>query len=487
MVNIVAKQLYKNIIYIAIIVIVAVIAVNAAFLLNKDDGIPAIMADNAMLIATVYDEEGMDINSAFLFSSDYKVTAVGLRQNLKVKPDLELSFHQGASAKEILIAPAEPLEEGTLYRFSLTLADGAELNWAFQTKGEYTLDISAAKEPKIPVAPGIIYPEGDAGIFSQEIITAPEQAVAAAIEALEKDNVAKNAPILVMVSSKARSGLVHKLWQAALPADESLPAQLSAIVARQLLIEYGDDMFRLLIESIEEDFSAYQATDGGLSFFPHGESDLALSAQCAALLVASIDREDLKNYFAKYLNGYYPREQQILALSGLAILGEPVLNQLKQHLLPLDDLTENELFTILWGMYSCGDKQEVKSLLAYAVRRELFIGDPDPEHIHAVALAALLAAACGYDKTYTNCAVYLDKYQLPAQNLAPEAVLAAERLLPALNMIPDSGFFINKGELQNIKLEGKNDYLLQIEAAELKTLALKNISGEVVFNVFYIL
>jgi len=296
--------------------------------------------------------------------------------------------------------------------------------------------------------------------------------------------VEKNAPILIMVSSKARSSLVHKLWQAALPVDESLSAQLSAIVARQLLIEY-DDMFRLLIESIEEDFSAYQAPDGGLSFLPHGESDLALSAQCAALLVASIDQEDLKNYFAKYLNDNYPREQQILALSGLATLGEPVLNQLKQNLLPLDDLTENELFWVLWGMYQCGDKQEVKSLLAYAVRRELFIGDPNTDHIHAVALAALLAAACGYEKTYTNCAIYLDKYQLLDQNFAPEAVLAAQRLLPALNM-PNSGFFINKGEFQNIKLQGKADYLLQIEAAELKTLELKNISGEVVFNVFYI-
>ncbi len=124
--------------------------------LARDEKIPAEIRYE--LEAEKQDEIGIEPNTSFILSAPagVKLSEDYLRQNLKVAPvfDYELKIRRGKA----VIKPEKPLEEGALYRFSLTAKDerlGSYLqSWSFQVKGD--LDIIAtyprAYSSNIPVS-----------------------------------------------------------------------------------------------------------------------------------------------------------------------------------------------------------------------------------------------------------------------------------------------------------------------------------------------
>ncbi|MCL2495973.1 MAG: Ig-like domain-containing protein, partial [Clostridiales bacterium] len=111
------------------------ISIGAVLLLNNIREISWQAAENAVCEAMVADIGGVDTNSAFRFVFEGDIRANAVRRYLTVEPSLELNFHQGISAHEVLAIPVEPLRPETLYRFSLS-TERETLAWAFQTKQE---------------------------------------------------------------------------------------------------------------------------------------------------------------------------------------------------------------------------------------------------------------------------------------------------------------------------------------------------------------
>ncbi len=116
-----------------IIMAIGIIAVLAAYFLGQTGEIPLAQAAYAQMNPTVYDDGGVDINSAFTISFESPVSAAQIRKFLSVEPFLELGMHQGKNNQEVLVVPSEPLAPNTLYRFKLN-SEGGNLGFAFQTK-----------------------------------------------------------------------------------------------------------------------------------------------------------------------------------------------------------------------------------------------------------------------------------------------------------------------------------------------------------------
>ena len=96
------------------------------------EDIPYETASAAEFTATISDERGVDVNSAFNLAFPTKVSSASVMEALTVEPNISVGVHQGSGKNEVLVAPAEPLEEGTIYTFTLT-AEDKDLSWAFQT------------------------------------------------------------------------------------------------------------------------------------------------------------------------------------------------------------------------------------------------------------------------------------------------------------------------------------------------------------------
>ncbi len=115
------------------VIIAAIIVLGTVLIINWVQDIPYALAEEADFQATVTDEGGTDISSAFRIVFDEEVSSASVRRYLTVTPEINLGVHQGAGRNEVLIAPAKQLDPGTVYTFTLE-AEGKKLSWAFQTK-----------------------------------------------------------------------------------------------------------------------------------------------------------------------------------------------------------------------------------------------------------------------------------------------------------------------------------------------------------------
>ena len=117
---------------IMLIALLAVLAVSAAVILHWLRNISEDEIAGAVMEASDIDAGGVALNSSFTLTFDSAVSSAAVRRCLSVEPDIEIGVHQGASSQQVLVVPAVPLDEDTLYTFDLSM-DEAAASWAFQT------------------------------------------------------------------------------------------------------------------------------------------------------------------------------------------------------------------------------------------------------------------------------------------------------------------------------------------------------------------
>src|SRR3989337_1399778 len=82
------------------------------------------------------DRAGIAPDTTFTLASMTTVSGADLAAGLAIEPTVALRVLPGADWATVTVAPAQPLEPGTRYRFRLTGPDGALAGaWAFQVKG----------------------------------------------------------------------------------------------------------------------------------------------------------------------------------------------------------------------------------------------------------------------------------------------------------------------------------------------------------------
>jgi hypothetical protein len=257
---------------------------------------------------------------------------------------------------------------------------------------------------------------------------------------------------------------------------------LARNLAQELLAQYFQEEATFPAEFQP---SLYQTQDGGIAIFPFADDDLVLSARAAALVPERFGRQALVQYFLKVTDdANETRERTIIALYGLAALGEPMLPDI-QALAALSDLSPRERLYLGLAAAELGDQDTARSLYRalleeFGQRRgnsvRLNVGLDQDDVLEATSLAAILGASLAddwspllFDYTTTNYTqdtlVYL------------EQISFLLKALPNLSAAPVRFAYTLQGQRNEEELERGNSLALLVTPEELRDLNLEALEG----------
>ena len=211
----------------------------------------------------------------------------------------------------------------------------------------------------------------------------------------------------VLVSDAGASRSMQLLLELADGRGERLDSALAAEVARSLLVDH----MGVRPDAVPAtDFAAdpYQTPDGGLALLPYASSDLELSALAAVAGSRHVNEDRLGSYLRSvYDKDKETRERRMIALAGLAALGQPVLPEIRAASSDRQ-LTIRERLWVGIGAARAGDAQTARAVVDGAIashgeavdgRIRLRVDDSTDDMAAATALAAVLAASVGDDRS----------------------------------------------------------------------------------------
>ena len=289
-----------------------------------------------------------------------------------------------------------------------------------------------------------------------------------------------------VVLSDAGSGRhLSSLVELAETAGGRLDQALVADIAARILAE----RFELTAGPAPGAFSSvpYQTNDGGLALLPYASSDLELSALVALVVPQAADPARLGTYLTTRTTADdETRERTIIALAGLAGLGEPVLGEL-QAAAADPDLTIRERLWVGLGAAALGDVATARAIVtrlaeasgeSLGTQARLRAGSSSIDVTTATALMAALAAATG-DPAAPAYWSYV------ADNPNPDDPLVLHRLayvrwsLDRLPRRPAGVAYSVGGQRTVVELRDGEALRLDLIPAQLASLELEPLSGTV--------
>ncbi len=273
---------------------------------------------------------------------------------------------------------------------------------------------------------------------------------------------------------------------------------------QQLTWGYGDrvdqmlarDMSAALLNSFfgeveargqQFDASLYQAPNGAIALFPYADSDLTLSARVAALAPDRFGRNGLDSYFLSVLeNQNETRERQVIALYGLAALGEPVLVPL-QTLLKEPDLTWRERLYAGLAALELGDDTTARAVYQGLIDQfgesrspyyRLRVGTDQDDILEATSLAAILGAGLN-DKLAPQLFDYTTNNYTKDILVELEQISYLSNALPRLSSAPVRFAYTVDGQRKEVELQRGESLTIQLSPEQLGGLKLERIGGDV--------
>jgi len=257
---------------------------------------------------------------------------------------------------------------------------------------------------------------------------------------------------------------------------------LARNLAQELLTQYFQEEATFPAEFHP---SLYQTPDGGIAIFPFADDDLVLSARVAALAPERFGRQALVQYFRQVADDAdETRERTIIALYGLAALGEPMLPSI-QAFAALTDLSPRERLYLGLAAVELGDQDTARSLYRglleeFGQRRgssaRLNVGVDQDDILEATSLAAILGASLAdnwspllFDYTTTNYThdtlIYLEQISFLVE------------ALPNLSAAPVRFAYTLQGQRTEKELDRGNSLALLLTPEELRDLNLEALEG----------
>lgn len=266
------------------------------------------------------------------------------------------------------------------------------------------------------------------------------------------------------------------LYGLALDATYNNGDRVDEALAQTLGAEWLNTYFDAELTVPEFDIGAYQEVigegDGGIALLPYADSDLELSAKLAALAPEHTNKQVLSNYFEGILNSKdRTLSEKILALYGLAGLGEAYLTELNYFVSHFDLSDEDKLFAALaYSEY----KQDLNATV-------LFLEIYDEGDARWNALLATVAETIGSDLSESLWESALDAEDDESPMILLEKMLYAQARLEM--GVQKTVFFDLNGE--RIELSGADVLRKSYLPEELEALEIKNVNGEVAAISFY--
>lgn len=301
-------------------------------------------------------------------------------------------------------------------------------------------------------------------------------------------------PATLIFSDQERGPALRMLWRL-LGGGSRVDMKAAAVAAHRLLTRYfGFPEEALGPAPTTSELMSCQQPDGGVGLLPYAGSDLELTAKVAALERADdvgLDREGLASYLGRvYDDRNATRERLIVALYGLAALGEPVLTDL-QRLAAEPDLSVKEKLYAALGLIELGDEEAARGLFAGVLGQygdrigrqlRLDVSRDQEEIIAATSLGAVIAARLGMEERDALLSYLEDNVPWEELNLL-ELALYLEAVVPGAPAEPVS--FTLQPEGKTVSLKAGETYSCYKTAEDLAQLGFSDVHGKVGLSVFY--
>jgi hypothetical protein len=260
---------------------------------------------------------------------------------------------------------------------------------------------------------------------------------------------------------------------------------VAAAMARDLLVDEFD-VDPDTLPSATFDPGTFQSS--GIALLPYSSTDLGLSARVALLAGDRFNRGELAGFL--YSSALYDiastREQRVLDYSGLAGLGEPVLNEL-QSFAADPALTIRERLYVGLGLAALGDGATARAierdlLSTLGERRgpwiRLRVGESLDDTVEATSLLALLAAELG-DPFANDAEGYVDANPAVDELHSLQQVAFIARMLERTPSAAGRFAYTIAGERTVIDLDPGESFPLRLVESQRRTLSLEPLVGRV--------
>lgn len=287
----------------------------------------------------------------------------------------------------------------------------------------------------------------------------------------------------LIFTDSGRGKLIPALYDLAYSGGSRLDQKYAAMKANLLLDELIPD--RETEFETDVDLSRYLKDDGGLGILPYSESNVELSALLSGLLKDDAVSVRLKQYFYSLIFAD-PGRVNAPALYGLAVLGEPVLNDLKEAVSVRNLTLKDEIYLAL-AFEEIGEKAVAQDIYNNEISPCFEIKKPyirvntskDPDTIlKETALAAVLASKL--DTPQKD-----GLYQYIVNNHSDKILVNIEKLLIITEELDktapvEASFTYGyDGNTYTEKITRGNAVTVKIPSEKLKDLKIKEASGNV--------
>jgi len=301
-------------------------------------------------------------------------------------------------------------------------------------------------------------------------------------------DIGQSREVKVKFLPKTRAQYLERVRELTWTWSQRLESRLASRLAKDMLKDY----FGETPEGTGESLSKFQQPGGGLAILPYASDDAELTSKVAAIAPDLFDRQGLETYLTGVLqNKDITREEQLRALSGLAALGAPVLQQL-QDMAALNDLNWHEKLAVMRGLQAIGDKGGahfmLQDLLAQAKEADglmsINVADDKRSVTEATAEAAAVAADL-LDPSAPKLDAWLEKNWTQDTLTDLDRVAYLEHVVPAaLGSEVTIGYTLGGAPEQTIKLKESWGERLTLTADEAKSFRITKADGPAV-AVFY--
>ena len=284
------------------------------------------------------------------------------------------------------------------------------------------------------------------------------------------------------ITDAGRGRLLSLLQDLAWAGSGRFDRLAAAAVARRVLVEeFGFSPANL--PTIDFDSSRYQHE--GIALLPYSSTDLFLSARAALSVPNMLDRGSLVAALRTWADEEQAtRERRIVALAGLAGLGEDVSAELRAY--DASSLTVRERLWLALGLAASGDeaaaRQIERDLLESAGQRlgpwvRLTTGTTLDDSLEASGLLLLLAGRLG-DPIANEVSRYLSEVPSRERVFSLEQIGYATGMLDRLSRDPGRFAWTVAGERHEVQLPPGGGYTLVLTSTQRATLRLERLKGE---------